>query len=81
MDSLTVTVNASVSSGDISWVGKANMTTARFGLAVGVVNGKIYAIGGSSGNRTEVEEYDPVTNTWATKASMPTGDISLPLLW
>jgi N-acetylneuraminic acid mutarotase len=51
------------------------MPTARTGLAVGVVNNKIYAIGGlnSSGNLTTVEEYDPATNTWTTKTSMQTG--------
>jgi PKD repeat protein len=79
MDSLTVTVNASVSSGTISWAGKTDMTTGRYGLAVGVVNNKIYAIGGHiSGGivLNTVEEYNPSTNTWtncgSTCASMPT---------
>jgi N-acetylneuraminic acid mutarotase len=41
------------------------------------VDGKIYAIGGyaaatAPGLRT-VEEYDPATDTWTTKADMPTG--------
>jgi predicted Zn-dependent protease len=50
------------------------MPTAREGLAVGVVNNKIYAIGGWGGSYlSTVEEYDPATNTWTTKASMPTG--------
>jgi hypothetical protein len=47
-------------------------------------NGKIYAIGGydvsSDGTWTllaTVEEYDPMTNTWASVTSMPTGDASL----
>jgi len=64
--------------GNITWVTKAPMPTARTYLAVGVVNNKIYAIGGSMGNRgckhcTTVEEYDPMTDTWTKKASMPTG--------
>lgn len=51
------------------------MPTARTFLGVAAVNGKIYAIGGhksGSGFLSTNEEYDPVTNTWATKASMPT---------
>jgi N-acetylneuraminic acid mutarotase len=65
-----------------SWVAKASMHEARGGLGVAVVNGKIYAIGGStrSGGPQEYtggvvgtnEEYDPETDTWTLKASMPT---------
>jgi N-acetylneuraminic acid mutarotase len=38
------------------------------------VNGKIYAIGGTNHHigLGTVEEYDPTTNTWTTKADMPT---------
>jgi N-acetylneuraminic acid mutarotase len=52
----------------------AEMPTARSGLGVVTVNGKIYAIGGENGDVTlrTNEEYDPATNTWTTKASMPT---------
>jgi N-acetylneuraminic acid mutarotase len=56
------------------WTAKARMPTARGGLGVAVVNGKIYAIGGLN-NNTQLaanEEYNPVTNTWATRAPMPT---------
>jgi N-acetylneuraminic acid mutarotase len=71
-----------------SWASKAPMHQARSGLGVAVVNGKIYAIGGSTqsgggGTRSGPlpitggvvgtnEEYDPATDTWAFKASMPT---------
>ena len=57
-----------------SWTTKEPMSTARGGLGVAVVNGKIYAIGGSN-NETQLgvtEEYNPVTDTWTAKASMPT---------
>ncbi len=57
-----------------SWTTKEPMNTARGGLGVAVVNGKIYAIGGSN-NDTQLgvtEEYNPVTDTWTTKAPMPT---------
>jgi N-acetylneuraminic acid mutarotase len=59
-----------------TWTTKAPMPTARMFLAAGVVNGKIYAIGGAiaAGGSTlsTVEEYDPLTDTWTTKASMQT---------
>jgi len=57
-----------------SWKTMAEMPTARSGLGVVTVNGKIYAIGGENGDATlrTNEEYDPATNTWNTKASMPT---------
>jgi hypothetical protein len=50
------------------------MPTARGGLGVAVVNGKIYASGGlNNGTQLAVnEEYNPVTDTWTTKAPMPT---------
>ncbi len=65
-----------------SWATKASMPTPRGYLGVAVVNGKIYAIGGTvlvyqDVQRTESrevstnEEYDPATNTWASKAPMP----------
>jgi N-acetylneuraminic acid mutarotase len=56
------------------WTAKSPMPTARGGVGVAVVNGKIYAIGGLSGD-THVavnEEYNPVTNTWTTRVPMPT---------
>ena len=68
-----------------TWEGKANMPTVRSNVAVSVVDGKIYAIGGSKmkkiqrhgGFSTESEElptvemYDPETDTWTQKADMP----------
>ena len=61
-----------------SWTEKAPMPTARGELGVASVNGKIYAIGGLSQNDLSGEllgtneEYDPATNTWITRAPMPT---------
>jgi len=59
-----------------TWTQKADMPTARGYLSTSVVNGKIYAIGGTPGSWGEmlstVEEYDPVTDTWTTKDDMPT---------
>ncbi len=64
-----------------TWIAKAPIPTPRQGLAVGVVNGILYAVGGvivhtGVGGSTEllstVEAYDPSTNSWTTKTSMPT---------
>ena len=58
-----------------SWTKKADMPTTRTGFSTSVVNGIIYAIGGSSdGRRTlsTVEAYDPATDIWTEKADMPT---------
>ncbi|HEY5096254.1 MAG TPA: kelch repeat-containing protein [Candidatus Eremiobacteraceae bacterium] len=61
-----------------TWTTKASMPTARSGLAVGVINGILYAVGGCDNNTTQphnfntVEAYNPTTNTWTTKTSMPT---------
>jgi Kelch motif len=57
-----------------AWAPKEPMPTARDGLAIGVVKGKIYAIGGHDEFYGFVginEEYDPITNSWTAKAFMP----------
>jgi membrane-associated protease RseP (regulator of RpoE activity) len=69
-------------SAENTWVSEASMQVARSSLGVAVVNGKIYAIGGNtrekSGQQTSGgivgtnEEYDPATDTWIFKASIPT---------
>ena len=55
------------------------MPTARFYLTVGVIGGKLYAIGGqtANGNTNVNEAYNPSTNSWATKAPMPTTRIGV----
>jgi N-acetylneuraminic acid mutarotase len=43
-------------------------------LAVGVIDGTLYAVGGSGANRVSlnvVEAYDPTTDTWTTKQPLP----------
>jgi len=58
-----------------SWTAKTPMPTERLDSVTGVVNGKIYVIGGwvpPKGAKTnKVEVYDPATDTWTEKASMP----------
>lgn len=61
-----------------TWATMAPLPAKRYGLAVGVVNGILYAVGGQGYTSTgwgasgRVEAYDPATDTWTTKASMPT---------
>jgi N-acetylneuraminic acid mutarotase len=63
-----------------TWATKASMLTARTWLSSSVVNGKIYVMGGAltyQGTAQDtalstVEEYDPATDTWTSKADMPT---------
>jgi N-acetylneuraminic acid mutarotase len=78
---LAVAGALSVYATENSWVEKAPMQQSRASFGVAVVNGKIYAIGGSytqtNGNESSsvttntTEAYDPTTNTWTTKAPMP----------
>ncbi len=59
--------------GDI-WTERAEMANARLNIGSAVVDGKIYAFGGISGQKGRfaiVEEYDPVSDMWVRKADMP----------
>ena len=61
------------------------MPTARYHLGADAVNGVIYAVGGVAVDPgtgsfkviDSVEAYDPVTDSWTTKASMPTARADL----
>ncbi len=70
---------------DDKWERKENMPeSSRCCVAAASVGGKVYVIGGIEVNRAphipnpgdmtldRVQAYDPVTNTWARKRSMPT---------
>jgi N-acetylneuraminic acid mutarotase len=82
-----IVVKAAFSSADLiedTWTPKAPMQQARGGVGVAAVNGKIYAIGGSTASGQYPsdlyadgfvgtnEEYDPEKDTWTAKAPMPT---------
>ena len=60
------------------WAAKADIPTARDCGSTGVVNGKIYVIGGWLGVVPDgqpmriVEEYDPIRDLWMEKADMLT---------
>jgi N-acetylneuraminic acid mutarotase len=56
-----------------SWETKSPMPTPRWGAGAGVIDGKLYVVGGNGPSElTTLEVYDPATDTWATKAPMPT---------
>ena len=62
-----------------TWTRKGDMPFSRVEFDLGVVAGKVYLIGGSTGlgagheRRTaRVDIYDPATNTWAKGGKMPT---------
>jgi N-acetylneuraminic acid mutarotase len=56
-----------------SWATMTPMPTARTRLGVAVVDGKIYAIGGSNNGFSKANEmYDVAANNWTVKAQMPT---------
>ena len=65
-----------------TWKKVADMPTARARFVAAAVNGKIYAIGGAMTVKRRdgkliaksvktVDEYDPATDTWATKGNIP----------
>ena len=59
------------------WTTKAPMPTPRRHPAVEAIGGLLYVAGGSQegtstmGNLSTLKIYDPVTDTWTTKASLP----------
>jgi N-acetylneuraminic acid mutarotase len=65
--------------GTDTWAFKKSMPTPRASFGIAVYQNRIYCIGGYRGvdNSKYVlsaanEVYDPATDTWETKASMPT---------
>ena len=63
-----------------TWAKAKSMNHARSGAAVSVVNGKIYAMGGTGWPQipnhpgpflSSIEVYDPKTNRWTEKTEMP----------
>ena len=71
--------NISKPDADGNWARKANMPTPRFSLSAGVVDGKIYAIGGAGirlliekkpWRLKTVEVYNLATDTWGKSRSL-----------
>jgi len=70
-----------------SWAARAPLPTPRYRLqAVAASNGRVYAVGGLDNNPVSnqhvatVEEFDPPTNTWTTKAPMSTPRVDFGLV-
>jgi N-acetylneuraminic acid mutarotase len=65
------------------WTNKTSMPTPRSAFGIAVFQNKIYCIGGyyainNQGGATGVNEvYDPATDTWETKAPMPTPELNI----
>ena len=70
--SCLIQTGASAADSEGFWKELAPMPTARTGVGVVGVNGKIYAIGGVSVHISQANEvYDPTANSWTTKAPIP----------
>lgn len=68
---IMVTAPTALAAENQQWVEKAPMGIKKYNLTSEVVNGKIYAIGGRySDGLTNIDIYNPVTDTWTTGAPM-----------
>lgn len=81
-DGRTLPIHFRIETGAVGncWTTAASMPEAKAEPGVGVVNGRLYVVGGSPNPGTivaTVYAYDPTTNTWATKTSMPTARAGL----
>ncbi|MDO8413436.1 MAG: kelch repeat-containing protein [Gallionellaceae bacterium] len=67
-----------LNSGGGTWTSTASMSTARYGLAVGVMNNTLYVAGGWDGSSdlATLEAHDAASNAWTPKASMSTARYS-----
>ena len=61
---------ASVIAAEGAWLTLAPMPDPRQEVGVAELNGKIYVVGGLP-STTRVQEYDPATDTWRFRASLP----------
>ncbi|MEE3647143.1 Kelch repeat-containing protein [Bacillus altitudinis] len=66
----------SVKADTVEWKEQADLPDARVGASSGVVDGKIYIIGGQGPTQRQGADqtfvYDPEKNEWSSKTSMPT---------
>jgi len=69
---LSITTSSSIAQ-SVSWISKTNMPTARTFSCACVVDDKFFVIGGTSAAsaKSDVELYNPATDTWEKKANMP----------
>ena len=57
-----------------TWSPIAPMPSVRYAMAIGAIDGILYAAGGGNDipNFTAVDAYDPTTNSWSSKAPLST---------
>ena len=57
-----------------NWTLKSPIPTERMGAAAGVIDGKLYVVGGTGTFHTlnVLEVYNPASDTWTTKSPIPT---------
>ena len=63
-----------------TWSVGASLPLPNTGLGAGVINGKIYIVGGTDGTTTRYNNlyvYDPAFNQWTTNSPMPTARQSI----
>ena len=64
-----------------TWQTKAPMPQARTAMVAAVVNGKLFLVGGvdqpsfDNPPQPEMDVYNPMTNSWATKTPLPFGTV------
>ena len=63
-------VNPETDNVKMGWTTLAPMSKSRYNFQTEVIDGKIYAIGGSGGGASTAEVYDPTSNSWTTLAPM-----------
>ena len=74
---VNVSVHLVLNLGDIAWHTAAAFPTARDHTSAVALNGKIYSFGGEIGHdllhlqQTQVDVYDPATDSWTQLADMP----------
>jgi N-acetylneuraminic acid mutarotase len=65
-----------VANGGTSWVSRANLPNPRDHIGWGVIDGKIYAVGGEYSTdankaQSELDRYDPASDSWTVLAPLP----------
>ncbi|HUE86192.1 MAG TPA: kelch repeat-containing protein [Vicinamibacterales bacterium] len=69
----------SLLSGTGLWKGEAPMSSPRFGVAAGVLDQRVYVVGGVAGGPlSAIEAYNPVSQSWTTLFSDGTPLASMP---
>ena len=66
----TTLITAAAAQAPGHWTNGSPMTSSRTEVAVAELGGKIYVVGGFSGER-EVEIYDPAADRWSRGAAFP----------